>query len=171
MSVTAVPLRPVNKGGLWLLWIGLAVLALVAAAVALHVTRAAPDGLTVIKEGTGASPTKDDIVLIKYVGKLDDGTVFDQNEQAPLPVAEAVPGFRDGLMQMKKGGHYRLVIPPELGYGDKAVGPIPANSRLTFDVQLLDFRSRAEVEAQMRAQMEAMGQGGRGGPPPGMPGQ
>src|SRR3546814_9274633 len=72
MSVTTVPLRPVSKGGLWLLWLGVLALIGVAAAFAWHMTPRI--GFEVIKEGTGPSPTRADVVLVKYEGKLDDGT-------------------------------------------------------------------------------------------------
>src|SRR3546814_5113572 len=110
------------------------------------------------------------MVLIKYTGKLADGTVFDQQEQAPLPVAGSFPGFAKALKQMQRGGKYKIVIPPEEGYGDQAAGPIPPNSTLYFDVELIDFRNAAEVRAMMQ-QMQQMqmqgGPGGPGGPPPG----
>ncbi|ALC12199.1 FKBP-type peptidyl-prolyl cis-trans isomerase [Sphingopyxis sp. 113P3] len=171
MSVTTVPLRPVSKGGLWLLWIGLAALAAVAIAFAVRGTPRI--GFEVVKEGTGASPTQSDIVLVKYQGKLDDGTVFDANEQAPMQVAQVVPGFSEALTRMKKGGEYKITIPPQLGYGDRAVGPIPAGSTLHFDVTLIDFRSEAEVRAmqQMMQQQQMMqgAPGGPGGPPSAAP--
>lgn len=184
MSVTTVPLRPVSKGGLWLLWIGL--IALLGIGVAFALTHTPRIGFEVVKEGSGPSPTKADIVLIKYEGKLDDGTVFDANEQAPMQVAQVVPGFSEALTRMKKGGEYKITIPAQLGYGDRAVGPIPAGSTLHFAVTLLDFRSEAEVRAmqqQMQQQQQMMQQqqqmqggpggapGGPGGPPPGMPPQ
>ena len=164
MSVTTVPLRPVSKGGLWLLWIGL--IALLGIGVAFALTHTPRIGFEVIKEGSGPSPTKADIVLIKYEGKLDDGTVFDSNEQAPLQVSQVVPGFADALTRMKKGGKYKVVIPPALGYGDRAAGPIPANSTLHFDIELIDFRSEAEVRAmQQMMQQQQMMQGAPGGAP------
>ena len=179
MSVTTVPLRPVNKGGLWLMWFGLAALLVAGAAFAWHMTPRI--GFEVVKEGTGNSPTKTDVVLVKYEGKLDDGTVFDANEQAPMPVAQVVPGFSDALTRMKKGGKYKVTIPPALGYGDRATGPIPAGSTLHFDVELLEFKTEAEVRAiqqQMQQQQQMMqqqqmqgGPGGPAGPPPGMPPQ
>ncbi|MBB5706436.1 FKBP-type peptidyl-prolyl cis-trans isomerase [Sphingopyxis panaciterrulae] len=161
MSVTTVPLRPVGKGGLWLLWIGVAALLAIAAGVAWSQTRV--NGFEVVKAGEGPSPTDEDIVLIKYTGRLSDGTVFDQQEQAPLPVAGSVPGFSKALKKMQRGGKYKIVIPPEEGYGEQAAGPIPPNSTLYFDVELLDFRNAAEVRAMMQ-QMQQM-QGGPGGPP------
>lgn len=181
MSVTTVPLRPVSKGGLWLMWFGLAALLVAGAAFAWHMTPRI--GFEVVKEGTGASPTKADVVLVKYEGKLDDGTVFDANEQAPMQVAQVVPGFSEALTRMKKGGEYKITIPAQLGYGDRAVGPIPAGSTLHFNVTLLDFRSEAEVRAmqqQMQQQQQMMQQqqvpggpggapGGPAGPPPSAP--
>jgi len=175
MSVTTVPLRPVGKGGLWLLWIGLAALVAVAAGTAWYQTIVQTTKVEVVKAGEGPSPTDADIVLIKYKGSLDNGTVFDQQEQAPMPVAGVVKGFSKALKQMQRGGQYKIVIPPEEGYGSEAKGPIPANSTLHFDVELLDFRSEAEVRAmqQMMMQQQQMmqqgGPGGPGGPPPGMP--
>src|SRR3546814_16796386 len=102
MSVTTVPLRPVSKGGLWLLWIGVAALLAIAAGVAWSQTRV--NGFEVVKAGEGPSPTDEDIVLIKYTGRLSDGTVFDQQEKAPLPVAGSVPGFSKALKKMQRGG-------------------------------------------------------------------
>ncbi|MGQ3102204.1 FKBP-type peptidyl-prolyl cis-trans isomerase [Sphingopyxis solisilvae] len=174
MSVTTVPLRPVSKKGLWLIWIGVIALIGAAAAFAWHVTPRI--GFEVVKEGTGESPTKADVVLVKYEGKLDDGTVFDANEQAPMQVAGVVPGFAEALTRMKKGGEYKITIPPQLGYGDRATGPIPANSTLHFTVTLLDYRSEAEVRAMQQQmqqmqqmQQQQMMQGGEGAPPPGTP--
>lgn len=176
MSVTTVPLRPVSKGGLWLMWFGLAALLVAGAAFAWHMTPRI--GFEVVKEGSGPSPTRADVVLVKYEGKLDDGTVFDANEQAPMQVAQVVPGFSEALTRMKKGGEYKITIPAQLGYGDRAVGPIPAGSTLHFSVTLLDFRSEAEVRAmqqqmqQMQQQQMMQQQGGPGapaGPPPGAP--
>ena len=174
MSVTTVPLRPVSKGGLWLMWFGVA--ALIAAAIAFAVMSTPRIGFEVVKEGTGNSPTMSDVVLVKYEGKLDDGKVFDANEQAPFQVAQTAPGFAEALTRMKKGGKYKVTIPPALGYGDKDNGPIPGGSTLHFDVELLEFKTEAEVRA-MQQQMQMMQQqqqmmqqqGGPAGPPPGAP--
>jgi FKBP-type peptidyl-prolyl cis-trans isomerase FkpA len=163
MSTTAVPLRPIAKGSLTRLWVGIAAVALAAGGLAwAGVGTIQTLGFKVVKEGQGPSPTVDDMVLISYVGKLENGKVFDQAEQAPLPVAGLVPGFTEALLKMKKGGSYHVSIPPRLGYGDKAAGPIPANSTLEFDIRLLDFKSKAEIEAAQR-QMQMMG-GAPGGP-------
>lgn len=175
MSTTAVPLRPIAKGSLTRLWVGVAALALAAGGLAwagqqgmdaspasflAHNADAqgvitTPSGLQykVLEEGAGVSPTTADVALVGYKGTLLDGTVFDENPQTAMPVDGVVPGFSEGLQKMKKGGKYRLWIPPQLGYGDAATGPIPAGSVLVFDVQLHDFKSRAEI-MQMQQMMQ-----------------
>ena len=165
MSVTTVPLRPVSKGGLWLMWIGL--IALLVAGAGFAWSQTVVREFEVVKAGEGKSPTDGDIVLIKYTGRLGNGTIFDQQEQAPMPVTGVVPGFSEALKKMQKGGKYKIIIPPEKGYGPEAKGPIPGNSTLYFDVELLDFRSEAEVRAmqQMMQQQQMQQQGAPGGAP------
>jgi FKBP-type peptidyl-prolyl cis-trans isomerase FkpA len=165
MSVTTVPLRPVSKGGLWMLW--LSILALLGAGAAFALTVTPRIGFETVKAGEGASPTAADVVLVKYEGRLADGTVFDANEQAPMQVGQVVPGFGEALTRMQKGGKYEITIPPQLGYGDKVTGPIPAGSTLHFTVELLDFKSEAEVRAlQQMMQQQMQAQGGPQGAPP-----
>lgn len=109
----------------------------------------APSGLgsTTLRAGTGARPGTGDVVLVNYIGYLaTTGAVFDQGMQSPLPVASVIPGFSQGLQTMARGGVARLCIPAALGYGARASGPIPANSDLVFQVELLDFKTAAEVE-------------------------
>lgn len=105
----------------------------------------------VTAEGEGASPTDDDVVLVNYVARLADGTVFDQSAQpTPMPVGGVVPGFSEALKLMRRGGKYRLWIPAGLGYGSKGSGPIPPNTTLLFDVELLDFLPKATIEKYQR---------------------
>lgn len=175
-EITRVPLQPIAKGALAKLWMGVAAVALAAGGLA-WATLPASVKVETLKAGSGDAPTMEDVVLINYKGMLTDGKVFDQGQQVPNPVSDFVPGFTKALLKMQKGGKYKIEIPAELGYGDKAQGPIPANSDLTFEVELLDFKNRAEIEAQMRAmqQLQAMQQGQKGGEkgmpplPPGVP--
>ena len=173
-SVTAVPILPVKRGYLVWLWIGVA-FALVAGAALAWAGQVAAVKVDTIAAGKGPHPTDDDVVLINYVGRLADGTVFDQSQQpTPMAVSGVVPGFAQGLKQMEKGGKYHLTIPPQLGYGSKASGPIPANSTLLFDVELVDFKPVEEIrrlQAQQQMMMQQL-QGGMGASMPGagMPG-
>lgn len=108
----------------------------------------------VLVPGQGdAKPTDSDVALINYEGRLVDGTSFDKSaEPTPMPVAGVVPGFAEGLKLMPKGAKYRFWIKPELGYGSAAQGPIPANSVLVFDVEMLDFLPEAVVRQMMEQQ-------------------
>ncbi|MEO7681954.1 MAG: FKBP-type peptidyl-prolyl cis-trans isomerase [Sphingomonas sp.] len=109
-----------------------------------------------LSPGTGtAKPADSDIALVVYEGKLIDGTTFDKSQQpTPMKVSGAVPGFSEALKLMTKGARYRFWLPPVLGYGDKAMGPIPANSVLQFDVTLLDWKSEAEIRQMQAAALQ-----------------
>lgn len=105
-------------------------------------------GYAVMKAGTGAQPTDNDVTLVNYKGYLAaSGAPFDNAGPVPIPVGRVIPGFAEGLKLMQRGGTYKLCIPAPLGYGDKAAGPIPPNSALVFLVDLIDFKSLAEIQA------------------------
>ncbi len=166
-TVTAVPLAPVKRASLVWLWIGLAVALVAGVALAKAGDtgiRSTPSGLQykVIVPGTGtAKPTDTDVALVNYTGKLTDGTVFDKSQQpTPLPVAGMIKGFSEGLKLMPKGAKYRFWIKPELGYGPAANGPIPANSTLVFDVELVDFIPEQTLRALQQQQQMMGGVGG-----------
>jgi FKBP-type peptidyl-prolyl cis-trans isomerase len=99
--------------------------------------------------GTGAEVKNGDTVSVLYTGSLDDGTVFDAsakhgNQPFSFTVGATGPGgviegWNLGLVGMKVGGKRDLTIPPELGYGSQANGPIPANATLHFTIELLSI--------------------------------
>jgi len=101
-------------------------------------------GLFVVieKQGKGKEkPSLTDDVTIHYKGFLLDGTQFDGTEDTPasFPLNQLILGWQEGIPHFSKGGKGKLIIPPFLGYGDRQVGDIPANSILVFDIELLDF--------------------------------
>jgi FKBP-type peptidyl-prolyl cis-trans isomerase FkpA len=163
MSVTAAPIPPVEKGSLVKLWGGLALAVAIAGGVAWAGTGGSASsggcktvtasglGISIVKAGKGAKPTDTDVVLVNYKGRLaSDGKEFDAGQRVPFPVAGLVPGFTEGLKQMQKDGSYKLCIPAALGYGAQANERIPANSDLVFDVDLVDFKSMAEIQAMQQ---------------------
>lgn len=100
-----------------------------------------------ITVGDGAEAKEGSIITVKYTGKLDDGTVFDSTDKQggtpatfTLSKGSLIDGWVKGIPGMKVGGKRKLVIPPELGYGPKANGSIPANATLTFDIELVDVK-------------------------------
>ena len=110
-------------------------------------------GYTMLRPATGTKPTEADIVLVNYIGYLAaSGVVFDQGMQSPLSVSGVIPGFSQGLQMMAKTGIARFCIPAAMGYGAQASGPIPANSDLVFQVELVDYKTKAEIEAMRKAQ-------------------
>lgn len=195
MSVTAVPIQPVKRRYVVYLIVGLAFALAAAAALAWQgpidpsaaflaknarqagvVTTASGLQYKVIEAGQGPRPTDTDVALIGYVGTLPDGTVFDQQAQAPMPVAGVVPGFSEALKLMPKGAKYRIWIKPSLGYG----GPRPAGAPplegevkklatqvLTFDVTMIDFLPEQVIrQLQMQQQMMGGAPGAPGAAPP-----
>jgi len=188
MSVTAVPLQPVKRSYIWLLWIGIAVAVIGAFLLARQgddflarnarasgvITTASGLQYKVIAPGKGPHPTDADVALVNYEGKLLDGKTFDKSQQpTPMPIRGVVPGFSEALKLMSKGAKYHVWIPAKLGYGEKGAGPIPANATLAFDIEMIDFLPQAVIE-QYQRQMQQMngGAGGMGGPggPGGAPG-
>ncbi len=108
-----------------------------------------PDGMQyiVMKEGTGPMPTANDTVTTHYHGTLIDGTVFDSSvdrgQPAEFPVGAVIKGWTEALQMMKVGSKWKLFIPSELAYGDRAAGPkIQANSTLVFEVELLSIKGK-----------------------------
>jgi hypothetical protein len=99
----------------------------------------------VIKEGIGPQPKKDDTVTVNYRGTLTNGTEFDSSyrhgQPATFPVNAVIKGWTEALQMMKVGSKYQLIIPPDLAYGERAVGTqIPPNSTLIFEVELLEVK-------------------------------
>lgn len=110
-------------------------------------------GTMVLKPATGAKPAKNDYALVNYVGYLAaNGEVFDQGMQAAFPVDGVIPGFSEGLQLTAKGSTMRLCVPAALGYGAEGSGPIGPNADLVFQIELVDFKTAAEVEAMRAAQ-------------------
>jgi FKBP-type peptidyl-prolyl cis-trans isomerase FkpA len=110
-----------------------------------------------LKAGDGEECRAGDTVTVHYRGTLADGTEFDSslkpNESgqvvpATFSLASVIPGWQQGIPGMRVGGKRRLVVPPGLAYGDKDItGPggkvvIPANSTLTFEVELLEVKHK-----------------------------
>ncbi len=100
-----------------------------------------PSGLFYVIETPGAGATAGlcNNVSVKYVGKLTNGTIFDQTTGSPATfvLGQLIVGWQKGLPLIKPGGKIKLYIPPSLGYGATANGPIPANSILIFEMELV----------------------------------
>lgn len=93
--------------------------------------------------GTGEVATPGSTVVVHYVGKFEDGTVFDssvdRNEPFPFVLGDErlIKGWNMGIQGMREGGRRVIMVPPALGYGSQQNGPIPPNSTLIFEVELL----------------------------------
>jgi FKBP-type peptidyl-prolyl cis-trans isomerase FkpA len=102
-----------------------------------------------LQAGAGEAAVNGLTADVNYAGYLVDGTPFDTSCPPTRAVLRltiggggVIPGFMLGVTGMRPGGVRRIIIPPELGYGATPVGPIPANSTLVFDLQLVGFVGR-----------------------------
>jgi len=102
-----------------------------------------PSGLQykIISEGTGTSPNETDAVTVNYRGTFIDGSEFDssygRSEPATMNMIGVIPGWKEALPLMKTGSKWQIFLPPELGYGARQYGRIPANSALIFELELI----------------------------------
>ncbi|MEA3052089.1 MAG: hypothetical protein QOG72_992 [Sphingomonadales bacterium] len=190
MSVTAVPLHPIRKGSVAKLWIGLFVLAALAAAFAWWGTSAfqrvkTPTGVGIqtLRAGSGATITPADVVALHYKlhAKTLQSPVIQDSRETGQPfvttTAGVYPGFAEGLQHMRPGGSYILTLPP----GTHEQGPIPpqapftAQDSLVFEIDVLQVEAGAGPrfmemqrmqQLQQLQQMQQMQGGAAGTPPP-----
>lgn len=102
-----------------------------------------PEGLRYIIEepGTADRPTVNSRVTVNYVGRLTDDRIFDETTGSPISfqLGNLIRGWQLGIPLVGTGGRIKLLLPPSLGYGNRPVGSIPANSNLIFDIELVSF--------------------------------
>ncbi|CAH2448940.1 Peptidyl-prolyl cis-trans isomerase [Komagataella phaffii CBS 7435] len=109
------------------------------------ITRKVPPDECVQKTQSG------DTVAIHYEGSLEDGTIFDSSYERDQPLefvlgsGQVIRGWDQGLQNMCIGEQRKLTIPPDLGYGSRGIGPIPANAVLVFKAELVDIKKRDEL--------------------------
>ena len=99
--------------------------------------------------GTGKTAANGDTLSAHYIGKLENGTVFDESYDRGQPLqfvlgaGELIKGWDIGLGGMKEGGKRKLIIPPELGYGARGAGnAIPPNATLLFEIELVSVTKK-----------------------------
>lgn len=180
-AVTAVPLRPLARGSVLKLWLGLGLLVLVAAALGWWGTRGQqrtlmPSGVQyqVIREGSGNLITAEDVAAVQFIGRREDGSLFaDTRRDRPLEATPAnfLPGLGEGLKLMRKGAVYRFWVPPSVWRGQVGPNaPFGPDETLTFEVNVLEVAAgMAQVQRMQELQRQLQGAGGAPGGP-GMPG-
>ncbi|WP_294120937.1 FKBP-type peptidyl-prolyl cis-trans isomerase [Sphingomonas sp.] len=165
MSVTQVPLRPVAKGTLVMLWLAIAALIALAYGVAyMGAGQFRSVTIETVAAGKGPLITEQDAVLIEFTGRTADGQVFGSTEgqdPAAFMVSQLVPGMKQAVTQMQEGGRYKILVPGRLAY-DKDPTPGAPRGDLTFDIHVVQVVPNAAL--QMGAAQQQQQQ-----PPPQQP--
>ena len=97
----------------------------------------------IMNPGSGATATANSTIFITYVGKLTDGTVFDQQSNSSAtgwPLNQLIEAWRVGIPLIQEGGQIKLVVPSSMAYGCAGYGSIPGNAILFFDITLVDVQ-------------------------------
>ncbi|OHB00566.1 MAG: peptidylprolyl isomerase [Candidatus Zambryskibacteria bacterium RIFCSPHIGHO2_12_FULL_44_12b] len=106
--------------------------------------------VTDIVVGQGAEAKNGDFITVNYIGMFENGQPFESSYDRGVPlqfvlgIGQVIPGWEIGLLGMKEGGKRRIVIPPELAYGQSGSGPIPPNTTIVFEVELVKVQSSAQ---------------------------
>jgi FKBP-type peptidyl-prolyl cis-trans isomerase len=100
-----------------------------------------------LQEGEGKEAQSGDVVVVHYTGTLKDGKKFDSSRdngepfEFKLGVGKVIKGWDKGIVGMKVGGKRKLIVPPDLAYGESGFPPaIPPDAELTFEVELLNIK-------------------------------
>ncbi len=97
--------------------------------------------------GQGDVPKDGDIVLMNVIGSLPDGTEIVNTYQQGQPAMaimgreQLLPGWEEGIKLMKAGGSAKLVLPPELAFGEEGYGMIPPNSQIVMDIEVVSIEA------------------------------
>ncbi len=178
-AVTAVPIRPLARGSVLKLWIGVLILCLAGAGLAWWATgplqrEVTKSGLQyrVVEEGTGEPMTRADLVALHLKLRLggEDGEMLQDTARGGQPFVGGTdtvfPGLAEAMLMFRQGGRYQLWVPPSLAYGDQIPpgAPFGPNDTLFFEVNVV------QIERGMAALQQLMGQQGPGGGGPQGPG-
>ncbi len=99
----------------------------------------------ILTEGTGLTPPQSANVQVHYTGKFINGQIFDSSVSRGTPfnfvlgAGRVIKGWEIAVASMKQGEKSLFLIPSELAYGSSGVGPIPPNSDLFFEIELLGW--------------------------------
>lgn len=102
----------------------------------------------IIKAGSGDSPLSGSYVKVHYTGRLNDGSVFDDSRERKKPFLfqidkrNVILGWDIGVKSMKVGEVAILKCSPDYAYGNRGIGPIPPNSTLYFEVELIEWSNK-----------------------------
>lgn len=107
-----------------------------------------PSGLVYVitRPGNGRQPRAGETVVVQYTGLLGSGHKFDSSLDRAQPfsfklgIGQVIKGWDEGIAKLHLGEQATLIIPPHLGYGARAVGPIPPDSTLIFIVELVSIK-------------------------------
>lgn len=108
----------------------------------------------ILEQGSGKTPKEGDFVKVNVIGRLSDGTEFENTYDRSTIVVDTkrlIPGWKEAMLMMKEGSRWNIWVPPSLGYGEQGMQPqIPPNEVINFEVEFLSIEDPEEVRKQMQ---------------------